>query len=138
MHNGQLSLNQDQVLKLIVEERVLRKIAWIYASQRDHDTAASYRHAAADLVDQISGGREPTSVAGAIALLELGSSLDDDSMIATAAASLKGFRTRQEIKRCQHLDLPEPGRWRPELAPQAIHDETELPPGPMQGRAAAR
>lgn len=95
--NGQIRLNDDPVLKLIVEERVLRKIAWIYASQRDHDTAETYRCAATDLVDQISG-RKPTSVAGAIALLELGSSLDNDSMIAAASASLKGFRTRQAMK----------------------------------------
>jgi len=97
MRNGQIRLNDDPVLKLIVEERVLRKIAWIYASQGDHDTAASYRCAATDLVHQISC-KKPTSVAGAVALLELGSSLDNASMIAAAAASLKAFRTRQAIE----------------------------------------
>ena len=35
MINGQMRLTDDPVLKLIVEERVLRKMAWIYASQHD-------------------------------------------------------------------------------------------------------
>jgi hypothetical protein len=87
-------------MKLIVEERVLRKIAWIYASQHDQDTAATYRCAATDLVDQISG-RKPTSVAGAVALLALGRSLDYVAMIAAAAASLDGFGTCQKT---EHAD----------------------------------
>jgi hypothetical protein len=100
MTNGQVRLTDDPVLKLIIEERVLRKIAWIYASQHDQDTAATYRWAATNLVDQISG-RKPTSVAGAVALLALGRSLDNVAMIAAAAASLDGFGTCQKT---EHAD----------------------------------
>ena len=91
MTDRQIRLDDGPVLKLIIQERVLRKFAWIYTSRRDHDIAAGYRSAAADMVAQISR-KKPTSVAGAIALLELGSTLDDNSMIAAAADTLNEFR----------------------------------------------